>query len=64
MNIVEIRQLFSGGIELDIQTAYKRINLNKNEILDISVVKEEFKKYISNGVLSVRYSLNDPNEFS
>jgi hypothetical protein len=64
MDIVEIRQLFSGGIELDIQTAYKKINLHKNEKLAISVIEEEFKKYISNGVLSVRYSLKDPNELS
>jgi hypothetical protein len=63
MNSSEIKTLFLGGIELDLQTAYKRISRADKKI-DISDLECELDRYVSNGILSIKFSLKDPYEYS
>ncbi|MCL2067675.1 MAG: hypothetical protein FWG99_09460 [Treponema sp.] len=62
--MIDIRQLFLGGVELDLQTAYRKIEKKSNMKISISDVKTELDKYVSDGVLLLRYSIRDPYELT
>jgi hypothetical protein len=63
MNSNKIKMLFLGGIELDLQTAYKRI-ANEKEKITIRDLEDEFDHCVSSGILTIKYSLKDPYEYS
>jgi hypothetical protein len=63
MNSSEIRMLFLGGVELDLQTAHKIIGSEKEKI-KTNDLEKELDGYVSSGILSIKYSLKDPYELS
>ena len=62
--MINIRQLFSGGIELDLQTAHRKATREGKEKIAVSDIEDDLEKNVSDGVLLSRYSLKDPVEYS
>jgi len=61
---MNIRQLFSGGIELDVQTAHRRLRKSEKMDIAISTIEKELDQYVSDGLLLSRFSIRDPNDLS
>lgn len=60
----EIKAIFSEGVELDAQTAQRRIKAVLSRQLDIDTIKKALAQFVEESVLNSRISLKDPNDYT